>query len=153
MKESETSLKKTLLLHCATLLEKKEQVLLQAMKDASDFGTDAEKSSAGDKHETARAMAHLEQEKLSQQFKDLQKQKEMLSRITVERSDAREGPGTLYVTDAGNYFIAIAGGRIVLNDQNYYLISSSSPAAVAFLKRNGSSVQIGANKVTVLEVY
>ena len=124
--------------------------MLQAMKDAEEAVHDAEKNSAGDKHETSRAMAHLEQEKLSLQFEELRKQKETLLR--AERKTDGEGIGTMFITDKGIYFIAIAIGKILLHGQTCFIISPVSPAALALLGRKGDHIQLGITQVKLIDV-
>lgn len=51
-------------------VEERIQHLQLALDDAMQATADDSKSTAGDKHETSRAMAHLEQEKLGSQFSE-----------------------------------------------------------------------------------
>ena len=58
-----TSLKKQLYLFCVDYVESKLTNLQSALASAREAVSDDSKSTAGDKHETGRAMAQLEQEK------------------------------------------------------------------------------------------
>ena len=62
-------LKKALFNHCRSLLEKKMGVLEQQKENLQKDLTSEAKSSAGDKHETGRAMIQLELEKLGNQIR------------------------------------------------------------------------------------
>ncbi|HRD37690.1 MAG TPA: 3-oxoacyl-ACP synthase, partial [Bacteroidia bacterium] len=75
-----TSLKERLFLHCESLMAEKVQSLKVALSQITESANNETKSSAGDKHETARAMMQLEQEKLSRQINEaLQVQAELLA--------------------------------------------------------------------------
>jgi len=84
------------------------------------------KSSAGDKHETGRAMLQLEMEKAGQQLASIDQMKMVLAKINLERSDVAK-LGSLVVTDKNNYFLAISVGEIVIDNTKYYAISPNSP--------------------------
>lgn len=84
------------------------------------------KSSAGDKHETGRAMLQLEMEKAGQQLASINQMKMVLAKINLEASDIAK-LGSLIITDKANYFLAISAGEIRIENTTYYAISPSSP--------------------------
>ena len=85
------------------------------------------KSSAGDKHETGRAMLQLEREKAGNQLKDIQVQQERFSKVNIHSKSNVVSLGSLVKTNLATYFIAISVGKIVINDITYFAISPSSP--------------------------
>ena len=85
------------------------------------------KSSAGDKHETGRAMAQLETENNSKHLIQAQKLKIALGQINPGVSSNQAEPGALVVTDNGNFFIAISAGKIDVQGNTIHLISLASP--------------------------
>ena len=85
------------------------------------------KSSAGDKHETGRAMLQLEREKAGNQLKDIQVQQERFSKVNIHSKSNVVSLGSLVKTNLATYFIAISVGKIVMNDITYFAISPSSP--------------------------
>jgi hypothetical protein len=66
-------------------LNEKQTRLESAFDDAQNALNDDSKSSAGDKHETSRAMVQLEQEKLSSQLENLTKLRQLLKSISLEK--------------------------------------------------------------------
>ena len=60
-------LKQNIYSQCLLILNQKIEELNSALATATESANNETKSSAGDKHETARAMMQLEQEKLSLQ--------------------------------------------------------------------------------------
>ena len=103
--------KKALWQHCWAQGEERAQRLQKQMDALQEALTSETKSSAGDKHETGRAMVQLEQEKLSQQLLELEKAKQTLQRINIGTNTTKIGMGSLVKTSAAHYFIAIYTGR------------------------------------------
>jgi len=91
------------------------------------------KSSAGDKHETGRAMLQLEREKAGNQLADIQNQLELFSRVTIDLSSNVVRLGSIVVTDNGAYFLAISVGAITIEANTYYAISPRSPIGKVLL--------------------
>lgn len=110
------------------------------------------KSSAGDKHETGRAMLQLEMEKAGQQLASITQMKEVLIRIEIEKISKTICLGSLIITDKANYFLSISCGKITIDTIDYFAVSTKSPIGNQLLGK-----QIGAiipfNKVKILEIY
>jgi transcription elongation GreA/GreB family factor len=85
------------------------------------------KSSAGDKHETGRAMVHLEQEKLSKQLQEWENQNTLLAKIDVSKQNDGIGLGSLVETNKGTFFLACNLGKLMIDDQEVIIISLQSP--------------------------
>ncbi|MDO6425302.1 hypothetical protein, partial [Saccharophagus degradans] len=64
------------------------------------------KSSAGDKHETGRAMLQLEMEKLGQQYQTVLTQKNVLQKIDVSVKKKAQVGSLVGTTSGLNYFLA-----------------------------------------------
>jgi transcription elongation GreA/GreB family factor len=128
------SLKNKLYLYCQSFVEQKRATLENALALAKESANDDNKSSAGDKHETSRAMAQLEQEKLSAQFLEIEKQKQLLSKINSESKANKIAQGTLVKTNIGNYYIAISAGKIVIDNETYFIVSAISPIGKALIE-------------------
>jgi len=112
------------------------------------------KSSAGDKHETGRAMLQLEREKAGNQLVDIQKQQELFSRVTIDTSSDVIRLGSIVTTDKGGYFLAISVGAIIINAKTYYAISPSSPIGKVLLgKSKGGSFVFNGVAQEIKEVY
>jgi hypothetical protein len=135
---------------CLEFADQRIAHIRQAMNTASESVSDDTKSSAGDKHETGRAMAQLEQEKMSKQLTDAMQMKNDLLRLENKPSTPRIGPGSLVVTNKGNFYISVPAGKILLNNEQWYAISGISPLGTVLVNRsqnetvvfNGQSYQI-----------
>lgn len=111
-----------------------------ALAAASESANNETKSSAGDKHETARAMMQLEQEKLSHQLKELQEQKSELVKIDLSKPSAQIAKGTLIQSDKGFLFLSIGLGKITIDDKTVFAISSQSPLGIKLLGKKENDV-------------
>ncbi|WP_458628325.1 3-oxoacyl-ACP synthase [Winogradskyella sp. PC D3.3] len=87
------------------------------------------KSSAGDKHETGRAMLQLEREKAGRQLAEIEKQKQILQKVNSESTHTKVALGSMVKTTQSNYFIAISAGEIVIDDTAFFAISAATPIA------------------------
>lgn len=85
------------------------------------------KSSAGDKHETGRAMLQLEMEKVGQQLANIQQMKEVLAKIDPTKSSKIIRLGSIVKTTKANFFIAVSVGKITVENVVYFAVSPSSP--------------------------
>ncbi|MDB9732971.1 3-oxoacyl-ACP synthase [Polaribacter sp.] len=85
------------------------------------------KSSAGDKHETGRAMLQLEIEKAGQQLAGITQMKAVLSKIDISKTSKNACLGSVIITDKARYFLSISAGQLVVVDKSYFAISVASP--------------------------
>jgi len=121
------SLKHELYSQCQKLVDKRYQVIQQHIADLQQSLSSETKSSAGDKHETGRAMVQLEREKAGRQLAEINKVRASLSQIDPDRVHTHVGQGSLVFTSKANYFIAASLGPISLKDETYYAISPGTP--------------------------
>ncbi len=137
---------------CLELVNAKVQALekeLAAMRDAVQSES---KSTAGDKHETGRAMIHLEQEKLHQQLAEA---KLMVAELQVVKPDSKTkvGLGALVNTNKGTFFLAASLGKVELDGTDYFVVSAKAPIAKQFLgKEAGDSANMNGTVYDILAV-
>lgn len=89
------------------------------------------KSSAGDKHETSRAMAQLEIERQLERIAGARALLDLADKVVLDRACDKIGFGNLVTTSTGLYFVALAFGRVVLQGKTCYCISLQSPIGTA----------------------
>ncbi|OFY87897.1 MAG: hypothetical protein A3F72_03235 [Bacteroidetes bacterium RIFCSPLOWO2_12_FULL_35_15] len=118
---------------CLEFVEQRIANARLAINAATDSGNDETKSSAGDKHETGRAMAQLEQEKSGKQLHEALELKKMLNKISVDQNSKMVSLGSLVVTSNGNFYISISMGKIVIDNITYYAISPITPIATLLM--------------------
>ena len=128
------------------------QSLNSILKDTFHATAEDSKSSAGDKHETGVAMAHLEQEKIGKQ---LQLVESMLSTVNklIPLTTLKVQPGHLIRTTAGWYFLSVGLGKIEVNEETIYCLSSQSPIGQLLLgKQANDPIHWQDKSITILEI-
>jgi transcription elongation GreA/GreB family factor len=85
------------------------------------------KGSAGDKHETALAMMHLEQEKLNHKLKEILEQKSVLDKIDGAAVHQKVAFGSLVQANGLLLFISAALPKINMEDKTIFALSPQSP--------------------------
>lgn len=132
-------IKKKLLKACAEYVQLRAKTVDEMISSNQKALNSETKSSAGDKHETGRAMLQLEMEKASQQLIGINEMKATLAKINLD-SSVNVKLGSLIITNNAHYFLAISAGEIKIENQVYYAISPISPIGRLLLgKRVGDS--------------
>ena len=121
------TIKKELYNLCLEFTNSRLQTIQKTIVEIQESLTSETKSSAGDKHETGRAMLQLEREKAGNQLAEIIKIKETLSRIDIKKSRKTVGLGSVIYTTKANYYLAISAGELNLNSVDFYAISPSTP--------------------------
>ncbi|NLR92186.1 GreA/GreB family elongation factor [Flammeovirga agarivorans] len=138
--------------HCKEIVVQKIKSAEEAMNSAQNSANAETRSTAGDKHDTARAMAHLEKEKMGEQLS----QNLQLLRVIEELKENDEttiGPGSLVMTNVGMYYLSISLGQVTFDNQLVFVISTQSPIGKLFVgKSQNDEVTFNGRKFTVKEV-
>lgn len=146
------NIKQQLLNACFHFIEKKHTTISKSIaSNKSDLFSET-KSSAGDKHETGRAMIQLEMEKSGQQLAEVQIMQESLSKIDIEKDSKFACLGSLVITTKGTYFLAISVGKVVVEVHEYFVISAQSPIGKQLLGNKVGDF-IPFNGAEILDVY
>ena len=85
------------------------------------------KGSAGDKHETALSMMHLEQEKLNYKLKEILEQKNILDKIDPSQTHKKVALGSLVKANGMLLFISTALPKLIIDDKTIFALSPQSP--------------------------
>lgn len=122
-----TSIKKKLYEQCLAFLDDRLRTVQNTMSEIQESLLSETKSSAGDKHETGRAMLQLEREKAGNQLAEIQKTGELLSKVDVSKTGKIVGLGSVIYTSRSNYYIAISAGLVTYEKDSFYAISANTP--------------------------
>jgi len=141
MKNSST-LKTQLYDYCSNYVQERIDSYQKAMKDAQDSANSEEKSSAGDKYETGRAMMQIERDKNAKQLEETIKLKKALSVFSpLQNNTDTISLGSLVYTDKGIFYIAISAGKITLAGETFFAIAPTSPLGLIFIQqKTGTTV-------------
>lgn len=112
------------------------------------------KSSAGDKHETGRAMIQLEREQLGNQLAKIERDKEMLLKINPEKTSKTIVLGSCVQTSEHSYFISVGLGKIPWKENEWYAISLDAPIGQLLVgKKEGDKLFFREKEIEVLAVF
>ncbi len=148
------NIKQQLYNFCEEFVNKKLQTIEHTIRSNQNDLASETKSSAGDKHETGRAMLQLEMEKAGQQLQEVNKMKAVLSRVDLSESSQNIRLGSIVKTNLANYFIAISAGKITIDNETSFAISSSSPIGSQLLgKKKNEKISFNQQEIKITDVW
>ena len=138
---------------CQDALNQRLEAIKSTISDIQNSLQSETKSTAGDKHETGRAMLQLEREKAGNQLAEIQKQIEILHKINPEMSYSKVALGSLVKTTVSNYFIGVSVGEITIENETFYAISLSTPIGKLLVSKGvGDNIQFRMQKFTITDI-
>ncbi|HET6243174.1 MAG: hypothetical protein H0V01_01290 [Bacteroidetes bacterium] len=147
-------LKKQLKSHCIYLLEQRITTARKAMEMAQESANSEEKSSAGDKHETARASSQLERDMNARQLDQAKKELELAKKIDVEKIHSSASIGSVIVTSEFWFFISIGLGGVTIDGKKILFLSPNAPVAgLLNQKKTGESFIFNGKITQIKEVF
>lgn len=126
----------------------------QAIQNAQAAANSEEKSSAGDKFETSRAMSHLEKDMHSKQLVVHVTDMAALSKVDCHQLHQQVESGSFVIANQQKYFMAIGLGKQTVAGEPIYMLSPGAPLAQKMwqLKR-GETFMFNYKIFTIEEVF
>jgi transcription elongation GreA/GreB family factor len=144
------TLKQKIKSHYQNLLSDKINELRFMISDLAQDAQNDAKGSAGDKHETALSMMHLEQEKLNQKLSEIIEQKNVVDKIDADAIHNKIALGSLVQTNDMLFYISAALPKIQLEDKTIITVSPQSPLGSQLLGKSlGDEVVINTNRFQI----
>lgn len=138
---------------CLTFIEGRINRIQNNIVDIQESLTSETKSSAGDKHETGRAMLQLEREKLGQQLADAEKIRQVLLKVSLESTSKIIGLGSWVKTTMADYFLGISAGEFKNEGSSVFCISRGTPIGCLLVGKSvGDTVVFNNKEIEILEV-
>lgn len=135
------------------LLQDKIDVYQDMISGLSDDAQNDAKGSAGDKHETALSMMHLEQEKLTNKLKEAIVLKEILEKIDVSKTTPTITLGSYVKVNTMQLFISAALPKISVEGVTILSVSPQSPLGNQLIgKKQHDTVVVNGNSFTIHEI-
>ncbi len=108
------------------------------MNDAQEAANDEQRSSAGDKYETGRALMQIERDKAAAQLSEAFRLRNAFSQILPEINSQKIVLGSLVTTKTKKIFICIGIGKLNLEGEDILVVAPTSPlgASLMGLARN-----------------
>ncbi|KGO87782.1 hypothetical protein Q765_04635 [Flavobacterium rivuli WB 3.3-2 = DSM 21788] len=111
------------------------------------------KGSAGDKHETALSMMHIEQEKLNRKISEFQEQKAILEKINPGAVTDRVALGSLVKANNMYLFVSAALPKITVDGITVIALSPQSPLGTKMMgMRAEDTFEINGTKYLIQEI-
>lgn len=146
-------MKEVVVVECRRVIHERISNLKSQMAELVNDAANDSKSTAGDKHETSRAMMQLEQEKLGAQLKILEEQQRQLDQIPLQNNSGKVSNGSLVETNRGWIFLGAALGKINVNNKEVICISQQSPLGkLLFVQDSGSIVSLNNVEYQILSI-
>jgi hypothetical protein len=145
--------KHLLIAHCLHLLDTAIVEVKHQMQELVTHAANDSKSSAGDKHETGRAMMQQAQEQLGKQLQEAEIKRASLARIQTLSPTEVIGEGSLVITNENVLLLAAPLGKIHFEGKDFFVISMQSPLAQALKgKKNGDTIIFQQKQINILSV-
>jgi transcription elongation GreA/GreB family factor len=146
-------MKKQILQQHQLLLQDKIDVFRDMISGLTEDAQNDAKGSAGDKHETALSMMHIEQEKLNHKLKEILDQKAVLDKIDASSNHTKIALGSLVQANGMLLFISVALPKITIEDKTIIAVSPQSPLGSELMgNEEGFEFEINTTKFKIESV-
>lgn len=146
-------MKQKILQHHQQLLQDKIDVFRDMISGLTEDAKNDAKGSAGDKHETALSMMHIEQEKLNHKLKEILEQKAILDKIDASQIHNKIALGSVVKANAMYLFVSAALPKIVIDGKTIIALSPQAPLGLKLMGNSvGFSFEINGSKYNIEEV-
>lgn len=134
------AVKQQLINQCEAYVADRLQRVREVIERAGHDAQAEQKSAMGDKYETGRAAAHLQQENALVQLAEAEKLSASLRLLRLGNAYEQVVPGCLIQSTRHRFFIAIPLGKVSVEGDVYFVISPQAPVGKSLLgKRVGDS--------------
>lgn len=145
--------KKNILKACYNILRERSEALRKEIGEVRAAANEETKSSAGDKYETSREMMGAQAERLSKQLAEVTAMRELLYAAEQITQSAEIRLGSVVTTDRATFFIAAPLGKITIDGDDVYVISTASPMGKLLLgKREAETISFNGVSQTIKKV-
>jgi hypothetical protein len=108
-------------------IKQKIKELLLQIEDIQNSVNQEGKSSAGDKHETGRAMAQLEVEQCSKLLQEKELMLQQLLKMNTSEKHFMVGMGSLIECEEMFFFISLGFGKRIIDNNSVFCVGIQSP--------------------------
>lgn len=112
---------------CIKLINQRITNAKSAVSQAQDAANSSDKSTAGDKYETSRAMGQIDRDMNSKQLLEASQELSFLEKIDVSALADSIKIGSVFEMSDILFFVAIGLGPIKIDDKRVMVVSSKSP--------------------------
>lgn len=146
--------KKRLRQQCILIIDQRIAAAARAIADAQDAANAEEKSSAGDKYETSRAMSHLQKDMYARQLQANRKELAVLVGIDCTSLYTTVTAGCYIQCKECAFFLAAGLGKLAFEGKTVYLLSPDAPLAkIIFGKAAGQTILFAKTEMVIETVF
>jgi hypothetical protein len=139
---------------CHALIEQRIHAAKTAMANAQQSANSEEKSSAGDKYETGRAMGHLEKDMYSRQLAENIRELASLDAVNSNIIYDTATTGAFIQCAGVSFFIAAGLGKQLVDGETILFLSPHAPLAkMIVFKKAGDSFLFKGTDMHIIDVY
>jgi hypothetical protein len=148
------TLKQKIHLHYTRQVQDKIDIFRDMIAALTEDSKNDAKGSAGDKHETALSMMHLEQEKLNYKLKEFLDQKAILDKIDSSLSHSSIVLGSLVQANGIYLYLSLALPKITIDQVNIIALSPQSPLGEKLMSNKvGFEFEINGTKYHIESIF
>ena len=145
------TLKEALFQQCEDFVNTRLQTIQTTISSHQKSLRSETKSSAGDKHETGRAMLQLEMEKAGQRLAAVQQMQQTLAKINSLIPSTNIALGSVIKTSSAYYFLSISAGELKVEETVYFAISPSSPIGKLLVGKKAEDTFVWRGKEIIID--
>lgn len=135
-------------------LNQRIAVANEAMQQAQEAANSEEKSSAGDKYETGRAMGHLQKDMHARQLAELVRELAALHAVNVDDRCVEGRRGAVLRMDSMDLFIGIGLGKQTIGGRTVVFLSPLAPLALTLQnKKAGDEIVFQRETLIIREIF
>lgn len=139
---------------CVRVLEQRINNAQVAMNYAQEAANSDDKSSAGDKHETSRAMSQIDRDMNARQMEIAKTELELLNTIDFTRIHQRVSKGSLVLSAQNIFFVALGLGTIIVDGRKVIVLSLNAPlTGLLNEKKAGDCFTINGKTSEIIDVF
>ena len=140
--------------YCRSLIEQRITAAKTAIANAQQAANGEEKSSAGDKYETGRAMGHLEKDMYACQLAENIKELAALDAVNSHLIYDHVTSGAFVQCGEVSFFIAAGLGKQILNGKTIFFLSPHAPLAKTLQeKKTGNNLFFNGKDIAITGVF
>jgi hypothetical protein len=139
---------------CQHTIEQRIAAAKEIIQNVQEAANNEEKSSAGDKYETGRAMGHLQKDMHARQLTEYLKELADLHAVNTGVIYHSATAGAFIETPVASFLIAAGLGKQIVAGQTIYFLSPHAPlAAILLNKKKGNYFPFNKNNIEITDVY
>ena len=139
--------------HYLQLIQDRIDVFRDMIAALTEDSKNDAKGSAGDKHETALSMMHIEQEKLNRKLAEIYEQQSVLEKIDPTAIHSKIALGSIVQANSMLLFISAALPKITVTEQTIIAVSPQSPLGSKLMGMEvGYSFEINSTDYTIKSI-